>query len=86
MSGPDKLGGLPSDYEVLGGAIPRNRSTGEMGLANNPNGYFFTGQTYKIVGGKLVPTFTLPGSAIPALSAQDQADLALGRAVRALVR
>lgn len=86
MSGPDKLGGLPSDYEVLGGAIPRNRSTGEMGLANNPNGYFFTGQTYKIVGGKLVPTFAMPGAATPALSAQDQADLALGRAVRALVK
>ena len=38
---PELLGGLPTDYEILVGGIPRNRTTGEMGRANNANGYIF---------------------------------------------
>ena len=61
MPAPEHLHGLPSDYEVLGGSVPRNRNTGETGLSNNPNGYTFMGQVYRLVGGKLVPQFPLPG-------------------------
>lgn len=76
---PELLGGLPSDYEVIGGAIPRNKTTGEMGRSNNANGYIFIEARYRIVGGKLVPQYPLPA---PALSQQDTDDLAVGRAIR----
>jgi len=85
MPAPELLPGLPSDYEVLSGAIPRNRTTGEMGRANNANGYIFMEMRYRIVGGKLVPSYPVPTTS-PTLSAQDQADLELGRKVRGLVR
>ena len=80
---PELLGGLPTDYDILPGGIPRNRTTGEMGRANNANGYIFRDLRAYIVNGKM----SAPVSAsTPAMSTQDQADLALGRAVRALVR
>jgi len=80
---PELLGGLPTDYEILVGGIPRNRVTGEMGRANNVNGYIFRDLRAYIVNGKMSAPVS---AATPALSAQDQADLALGREVRRLVK
>ena len=78
------LSGLPGDYTFKGGlAIHRSGAVTSIASYDQVR---FSAATFKIVGDKPVPTFTLPGSAIPALSAQDQADLALGRAVRALVK
>lgn len=62
MPAPDALPGLPGDYEVLGGSIPRNKQTGAMPRAGNQNGYIFLGQFYRVVGGALVPQFPLPGA------------------------
>ncbi|MCC6482099.1 MAG: hypothetical protein IT554_06795 [Sphingomonadaceae bacterium] len=78
------LSGLPGDYTFKGGlAIHRSGAVTSIASYDQVR---FSAATFKIVGDKLVPTFTLPGSAIPALSAQDQADLALGREVRRLVK
>lgn len=67
---PELLPGLPTDYEVLGGAIPRNKTTGELGRTNNANGYIFIEMRYKIVNGKLIPQYPVQTS-----SGFTQADL-----------
>lgn len=72
---PELLPGLPQDYEVLAGTIPRNTKTGEMGRAGNVNGYIFVEARWFIRGGKLVA-----GYPIPASSGFTQADLDKARA------
>jgi len=49
---PELLGGLPQDYDILPGSIPVNRKTGEMGRANNVNGYIFVDQRSYIRSGQ----------------------------------
>lgn len=72
---PEYLHGLPQDYDILPGGIPRNRKTGEMGRANNTNGYTFVDLKWLIVNGKLALQSPLPGA-----SGFTQADLDKARA------
>lgn len=74
-STPELLSGLPQDYDIIGGGIPRNRTTGEMGRANNANGYIFRDLRGYIVGGKMVVQY--PSSAAGGFT---QADLDKARA------
>jgi hypothetical protein len=75
MVDPEPLRGIPSDYDILPGGIPRNRKTGEMGRANNTNGYTFVDLKWLIVNGKLALQSPLPGA-----SGFTQADLDKARA------
>lgn len=72
-STPELLSGLPQDYDIIGGGIPLNRTTGEMGRANNANGYIFRDLRAYIVNGKLVVQY-------PAAGGFTQADLDKARA------
>lgn len=72
---PELLGGLPQDYDILPGGIPVNRKTGEMGRANNVNGYIFVDARWFNRGGKFAAGFPMPTS-----SGFTQADIDKARA------
>ncbi len=72
---PELLPGLPQDYEVLAGTIPRNTKTGEMGRAGNVNGYIFIEARWFIRNGKLVAGYPMQTT-----SGFTQADLDKARA------